>query len=53
MTTSGKILFFLEQQILSTYSSSKCMKIKLKNFRTLGLKEFVGRGPVISAKEID
>ena len=46
-------LFFLEQQILSTYSSSKCMKIRPKNFRLLGLKEFVGRGPVISAKEID
>ena len=29
------------------------MKIRLENLRILGLKVFMGRGPVISAKEID
>lgn len=52
MTTSGKILFFRTANSINLFFK-QMYEDQTKEFRILGLKEFVGRGPVISAKEID
>ena len=44
--------FFLEQQILSTYSSSKCMKIRLKNSEYWGLKSSWDEVPLFQQKKL-